>query len=594
MIYRFGEFELDLQRVELRLRGAAVELQPVVYQLLCCLVRNRDRVVSKNELLDTVWAGSLVTEASLQRAVSLARTALREGDMQDALRNIPRMGYRFVAEVSEGAAPHQAASSTPAENSALELEKAADAEKWAGHLNRAVEILERAIGLYRENKELQSAARVALRLARIQSERREIAIARGWMALAGKLLQGKPVSRELGLYKWMMAELTLMEGDAAAALRCADEAYAIARELNDDDLEALVLATRGHALMSSGDSVAAAHCHSEAAALVFSCSVSPEHGGYVMCSVITNAVNRGDWSSAAQWTERFIGWCGRFGKSAYPGLCQLHRAEMLHYKGELPDALREVEVAVNILKEAAPWAEGDAYRVLGDVHLAQGDLAAAEQAYQRAYTLGWDPQPGLAWMHFARGNVDTALGSLQRAIASGSWFNRERNALLQGNLVTLAVAADQPELARETLAALLKVDGSVLPMHKALLARARGHLAAYEHQYPQALAFINEARRHWLELGATLDAASEHMTAAKILAAAGDMIAADLELTAAITAFEKAKAEGLRGSCEALRRQWQTAAPVMPGRKSRQPEPVAQRSSGQARTSRAPARQRKA
>ena len=86
-IYCFAAFELDLSRRALRLEGREVPLQPRVFDLLCYLVEHSDRVVSKEELLDTLWPGVVVTESSLQRAVSLACAALQQGGLEGAIRN---------------------------------------------------------------------------------------------------------------------------------------------------------------------------------------------------------------------------------------------------------------------------------------------------------------------------------------------------------------------------------------------------------------------------------------------------------------------------------------------------------------------------
>ncbi|MCB9895173.1 MAG: winged helix-turn-helix domain-containing protein [Planctomycetes bacterium] len=550
MTFHFGDFELDEQQLELRLKGKALELQPLVFQLLLYLVRHRDRVVPKNELLETIWADSVVTESSLQRAVSLARTALRKGGMQGALKNFPRAGYRFMAELdsSNPAAPALELAE------AQELERLADEHKWAGKLADAVPLLERAIAAYRQGGDRAAAVRVMIRLARIQQERLETAASKGWLAVAGNVLRDLPESREHGLLEWMLGELCIGDEDAHGAIKHCDLAHDIARRVHDPDLEALARATRGHGLMGSGRQAEAAECHQEAVALVLAGGVSAEHGGYVMCSVITSAVNRGDWISARQWTDQFVRWCGRFGKSTYPGLCQLHRAEMLHFNGNVPRALEEAETALRVLKSAAPWAEGDVWRVLGDIHYAKGDHAKSAQAYQRAYTMGWDPQPGLAWIQFADGNTDAAIGGLKRSIASSNWFARERRMLLQAELVGIAAAAGQPKLAKQTLADLEEAPDLGLPMQRALRARARARIAACEGNHALALEHIAEARRYWLTLGATLDAGLEHMEAARVLRESGDPVGAELELTAAGEVFQKAGATGLQARCEQLRK----------------------------------------
>jgi len=97
-VLRFGPFTLDEPARALRLNEREIDLQPRVFDLLSYLARYRERVVSKDELLDALWPDVTVTDNSLQRAVSLLRSALRKGGMEDAVRNIPRAGYRFCIE----------------------------------------------------------------------------------------------------------------------------------------------------------------------------------------------------------------------------------------------------------------------------------------------------------------------------------------------------------------------------------------------------------------------------------------------------------------------------------------------------------------
>src|SRR5919201_1871788 len=74
--FRFGEFEINLARRELRRAGAVVHLEPQVFDLLVHLVQNRDRIVSKDELIDVIWHGRIVSEAALSSRISAARRAL--------------------------------------------------------------------------------------------------------------------------------------------------------------------------------------------------------------------------------------------------------------------------------------------------------------------------------------------------------------------------------------------------------------------------------------------------------------------------------------------------------------------------------------
>ena len=99
MRFRFGDYELDLGRRELSLRGRPVALEPHVLELLGYLIRSRERAVPKRELLEAIWKEARVSESSLTRAISLARAAL--GEVPEAIRTLPRYGYRFAASVSE-------------------------------------------------------------------------------------------------------------------------------------------------------------------------------------------------------------------------------------------------------------------------------------------------------------------------------------------------------------------------------------------------------------------------------------------------------------------------------------------------------------
>ena len=100
--YDFGEFHLNVPLKELKLGDSAVEIQRRVLDLLLYLVRNRDRTVSKEELQEAVWPGTIVTEAALSRAIMKARKALNDdAQEQSFIKTVHGQGYRFVAAVAE-------------------------------------------------------------------------------------------------------------------------------------------------------------------------------------------------------------------------------------------------------------------------------------------------------------------------------------------------------------------------------------------------------------------------------------------------------------------------------------------------------------
>ena len=110
MIYRFGHFELDMARVELRAAGAACPVEPQVFALLALLVENRERLVSRDELIEKVWDGRVVSDAAVASRIKSARQALGDdGKTQRFIRTVHGQGFRFVAEVRsvQGAAAIQ-------------------------------------------------------------------------------------------------------------------------------------------------------------------------------------------------------------------------------------------------------------------------------------------------------------------------------------------------------------------------------------------------------------------------------------------------------------------------------------------------------
>jgi TolB-like protein/tetratricopeptide (TPR) repeat protein len=113
MTYRFGEWELDPELYELRRGGSPEKVEPRVFDLLLFLVRNAGRVVSRDEIVEAVWDGRVVSEATISTCLKGARQALGDdGRNQRFIKTVHGRGFRFVGEVAEsggvaegGAAP---------------------------------------------------------------------------------------------------------------------------------------------------------------------------------------------------------------------------------------------------------------------------------------------------------------------------------------------------------------------------------------------------------------------------------------------------------------------------------------------------------
>src|SRR3546814_20412326 len=102
MHYTFEDYALDPERRELTRGSDGVAIGPQVFDLLLYLVENRQHVVSKNDLLDVVWEGHIVSESTLTSHINAARTAIGDsGQNQRLLRTIARQGFLVAGELRD-------------------------------------------------------------------------------------------------------------------------------------------------------------------------------------------------------------------------------------------------------------------------------------------------------------------------------------------------------------------------------------------------------------------------------------------------------------------------------------------------------------
>jgi TolB-like protein len=102
LLFQFDHFTLDTDRRELRGPAGLIAVEPQVFDLLTYLVRNRDRVVSRDDILAAVWHGRIISEAALTTRINGVRSAIGDsGQAQRLIKTLPRKGLRFVGAVSE-------------------------------------------------------------------------------------------------------------------------------------------------------------------------------------------------------------------------------------------------------------------------------------------------------------------------------------------------------------------------------------------------------------------------------------------------------------------------------------------------------------
>jgi len=582
-IYRFGEFELNEESRSLRLAGRELETQPLVFDFLGILLRHQDRALSKAELFDALWPGVTVTEASLQRVASLARSILRQGGMETALRNLPRFGYRICldrpAASDSGVRPAaQSGTRALAARAAVASRKWAEAaaafaeadnadelltsdlEDWAlaleccGRPVAAIPPLTRAVAGYGMAGHPLRAAAPAITLAKIHLEKGELAVAKGWHKRAATLIGTANNSREYGLWCWMGSRILGAEADPERALALAEQAFAIGRTLEDPVVESLGLIYRGFFKLCLGETEAGTEDQDLAAALGLSSDIDPVVGGILYCNILWACRNFGDWARADQWTLGYERWCSSCGIEDQSGSCRLHRAEVLGIHGTLKEAEAMIRAALDQLALDAPWAKGDALRVLGDIHLAAGNLAAAEEAYRASHAAGWDPQPGFALLQLEQGYAEAACSGLERSLLGTSWPALQRRGLLLATLAKVAARTQRKERAKEIIAELeTQPRRWPIPSIRALTAEAKAELLLSENRRTEAVRELQIACSLWNEINSAINGAEARLSLATLLLQMGDHRGAELEVGTAQSVAKKVDSQRLMQRCGALK-----------------------------------------
>ncbi len=570
---------LDESTRELRLNGTEIPLQPRVFDLLVLLYRNRHRVMGKDELMDALWPGVVVGEGSLQRAVSLARSALKRGDMGDAIRNFTRRGYRFCVEDDvPDVGPEPDAGRLDLARAAYEardwdtaiieygkadaeltlggidLECFADACQSAGRAADAEPLLERAVTAFSATGDARGAARAALYLAEVAFESARLAVAQGWLTRARRYLRSCEEGPEHGLEAYLTARMAVATGSPETAVESGRRGLAIGERIGSEGIEALARIYLGYAEIALGNYKEGINLVDEAAAAALSEKVAPRIRGIIYCGLIWLCCNRGDWQRAAQWGERFERWSEREGRMRFTGLCQLHRAEVLSISGNGTEAETELRLACDQLADYSPFAVGDAFRIFGDLHLMRGDFDRADAAFRRAHDLGWDPQPGLALLQAEQGQADAAIRGLLRSLDDNNWALRQRRGLL---LATLAIIAARHGDREHAVSAITELDQHpelwTSEYSNGAVARARAEFAVLDGHPKQAIRAMREAISSWRAAHADLNQAICRFRLAQLLKDEGDTTGAALEVDAAKASFDALHAPVRARSCAEFR-----------------------------------------
>jgi len=328
-------------------------------------------------------------------------------------------------------------------------------------------------------------------------------------------------------------------GDHEGALASARDALDIGTRFGDRDLMAFGLLIEGKTRVAMGQVKEGLALLDEATVAAVSGELDPYSSGIIYCVAIGSTAQLADYQRAGEWTEASQRWCERQSISGFPGVCRVHRAEIIRLRGSWAEAESEARRALNELQGFSVEFAAHGFNEIGEIRLRMGDLDEARAAFHQAHELGHDPQPGLALLLLAEGKPAAALSSIRRSLESGTYDRLGRCRLLSP-MVTIAIAAGEIDVARAASDEAQEIAADFdSPVLQACGYLSRGELQLIDGDPDAALKSFREGWQRWRSADLPYEAARARMMMGVALREAGDEDGAVLELQAARSVFEK-------------------------------------------------------
>jgi class 3 adenylate cyclase len=421
---------------------------------------------------------------------------------------------------------------------AADLEGLAEAAWWNGRLDLCISARERAFALLLEAGEPRRAALVALDLAKDHSGRKAAAVGAAWFSQAQRLLKDEPVGIEHGYLtrrEWVQAHNS---GDYQRALEFAQQTLEIGTRFGNRDLMALGLQDQGLTLVAQGQFGEGMALLDQATVAALSGELRPITTGAIYCNTISTCEEIADYKRASEWTDVAQRWCERQTITGFPGMCRVHRAAVIRLKGAWQEAEQEARNAYDEVHDFKDDYAAEALYQIGEIRLNRGDLVEAGDAFRQAHDLGREPNPGLALLRLAEGDVGAAAASIKRGLAAESQ-SVPRARLLPAQ-VTIALAAGDRATASAAAAELATISATyTTPALKAHTHYARAAVALDEGDPESAVREFCEALALWREVGAPYEEAITRASLGSAYQAGGDPEGGVLELRAAHATFAR-------------------------------------------------------
>lgn len=406
-----------------------------------------------------------------------------------------------------------------------------------GRHDAFVDAAERAHQAYLEAGNTGAAARCAFWIGLHLANLGEIGPATGWFGRASRILDRQPSDcAERGYLLLPVARQQLLSGDHEGCVRTAAEAARLGERHGDADLLALALHLQGVALMEGARIDEGLALMDEAMVAVATDELSPQVTGLIYCSVIGACRKVYALRRASEWTAALTSWCEQQPELiTYAGECSVYRAETLQLRGAWRESLAEArKVCERLSGGFQRRTMALALYQQGEVHRLLGEHREAEEAYRGASRLGREPQPGLALLRLAQGDIAAARAALRRVLAE-TRDRLQRARLLPAHVEILLAAGEldgAEDACRELEETARALDAGVLA---AQAAQARGALELARGRPAAALPLLREAWDEWQAIDAPYDAARVRVLLGLACRALGDEDTAALELEAART-----------------------------------------------------------
>jgi len=419
------------------------------------------------------------------------------------------------------------------------LERFAEAAWWTSRIDECNAARERLYRRHEAAGDTVRAGMTAIQLSEIHGFRGQPAVAGAWLARAQRLLADVSDGPARGALLLREAEVAHSKGEMAAAADCAHRALELGRSLRDDDLEGESLQCLARLRIADACPDEGLAYFDEAMLMAVEGRLSPFVTGKVYCSYISACEELGDLHRAAEWTEVGSTWAALHPASAFPGLCRVHRAEVLQMRGEWGRAEEEARRACAELDGVNPYNTALSFKELGEIRRRLGDLEGAGAAFRAASELGLHPQPGLALLRLAEDKVAVAARMIQQALCEVGHDDLARAKLLPAT-VQIGVAADDLDAARLAVADLERIArvfaSSVI---QASAAMSRGRLLLAEDDLAGATADLRIALQRWRALGVPYEIATTQVLLGEAARRSGDDEEAVACFTAAVAGFER-------------------------------------------------------